>query len=173
MSTLDEKIKVIDSITYDGVEFELISYNNLEGAQRIETAMGLFFANQVGLKMKQVRIRLNNSAVKTEAGALYYYKGKIESKSNIGGVGGLFKKAVSGTITSESAIKPTYSGTGEILLEPSYKHYIMMELSNESIIVDKGMFYCCSEDINIFNSFRRRRVISSTIIRNWNNRFRV
>ena len=124
--------------------------------------MGLFFANQVGLKMKQVRIRLNNSAVKTEAGALYYYKGKIESKSNIGGVGGLFKKAVSGTITSESAIKPTYSGTGEILLEPSYKHYIMMELSNESIIVDKGMFYCCSEDINIKGVAQKN--ISSTLL---------
>ena len=162
MSTLDEKIKVIDSITYDGVEFEVISYNNLEGAQNIETAMGLLFANQVGLKMKQVRIRLNNSSVKTEAGALYYYKGNIESKSNIGGVGGLFKKAVSGTITSESAIKPTYTGTGEILLEPSYKHYIMMELSNESIIVDKGMFYCCSEDINIKGVAQKN--ISSTLL---------
>ena len=125
MSKLDEKIKVIDSITYDGVEFEVISYNDLEGAQNIQTAMGLFFANQAGLKMKQVRIRLNNSSVKTEAGALYYYKGKIESKSNIGGVGGLFKKAVSGTITSESAIKPTYTGTGEILLEPSYNYGII------------------------------------------------
>lgn len=41
--------------------------------------------------MKQVRIKLNNSAVKTEAGALYYYKGNIQSKSNIGGVGGLLK----------------------------------------------------------------------------------
>ena len=162
MSTLDEKIKVIDNIKYDDVEFEVISYNNLEGAQSIETAMGLFFAEQAGLKMKQVRIRLNNSSVKTEAGALYYYKGKIESKSNIGGVGGLFKKAVSGTITNESAIKPTYTGTGEILLEPSYKHYIMMELSNESIIVDKGMFYCCSEDINIKGVAQKN--ISSTLL---------
>ena len=80
---------------------------------------------------------------------IQYYKGNIKSKSNIGGVGGLLKKAVSGTITNESAIKPSYSGTGEILLEPSYKHYLIMELNNESIIVDKGMFYCCSEDINV------------------------
>ena len=73
MNRLDEKISIIDSISYDGVDFEIIAYNNLEGAQNVETAMGLFFASQAGLKMKQVRIKLNNSAVKTEAGDLYYY----------------------------------------------------------------------------------------------------
>lgn len=162
MNTLENKISIIDSISYDGVDFEIIAYNNLEGAQNIETAMGLFFANQAGLKIKQVRIKLNNSTVKTEAGALYYYKGNIKSKSNIGGVGGLLKKAVSGTITNESAIKPSYSGTGEILLEPSYKHYLIMELNNESIIVDKGMFYCCSEDINVKGIMQKN--ISSTLL---------
>ena len=144
MNRLDEKISIIDSISYDGVDFEVIAYDSLEGAQNVETAMGLFFANQVGLKMKQVRIKLNNSAVKTEAGALYYYKGNIQSKSNIGGV------------------KPTYSGSGEILLEPSYKHYIIMELNDESIIVDKGMFYCCSDDISIKGVMQKN--ISSTLL---------
>ncbi len=162
MNTLEEKISIIDRISYDNVDFEVLAYNNLEGAQNVETAMGLFFANQAGLKMKQVRIKLNNSSVKTEAGALYYYKGSIQSKSNIGGVGGLFKKAVSGTITNESAIKPTYSGTGEILLEPSYKHYIIMELNNDSIIVDKGMFYCCSDDISVKGIMQKN--ISSTLL---------
>lgn len=162
MNTLDDKISIIDSISYDGVDFEIIAYNNLEGAQNVETAMGVFFANQVGLKMKQVRIKLNNSSVKTEAGALYYYKGNIQSKSNIGGVGGLFKKAVSGSITNESAIKPIYSGRGEILLEPSYKHYIIMELNNESIIVDKGMFYCCSDNITVKGVMQKN--ISSTLL---------
>ena len=141
MNRLDEKISIIDSISYDGVDFEIIAYNNLEGAQNVETAMGLFFASQAGLKMKQVRIKLNNSAVKTEAGALYYYKGSI---------------------TNESAIKPTYSGSGEILLEPSYKHYIIMELNDESIIVDKGMFYCCSEDITVKGVMQKN--ISSTLL---------
>ncbi len=128
MNRLDEKISIIDSISYDGVDFEIIAYNNLEGAQNVETAMGLFFASQAGLKMKQVRIKLNNSAVKTEAGALYYYKGNIQSKSNIGGVGGLFKKAVSGSITNESAIKPTYSGSGEILNISNINDFISVKI---------------------------------------------
>lgn len=162
MNKLENNITVIDKASYDDVEFEVVAYNDLQGAQSIDTAMGLFFANQAGLKMKQVRIKLNNATVKTEAGALYYYKGSIKSKANVGGVGGLFKKAVSGTITNESTIKPSYSGSGEILLEPSYKHYIMMELDNDSIIVDKGMFYCCSDDINIKGSMQKN--ISATLL---------
>ncbi|SCI43627.1 AIM24 family protein [Romboutsia sp. Marseille-P6047] len=159
---LEDNIKVIDSIRCDGVEFEVIAYDSLKGAQSVQTAMALFFANQVGLKIKQIRIRLDESSVKTESGALYYYKGDIHVKSKIGGVSGLLKKAVSGSITNESAIKPVYTGTGEILLEPSYKHYIIMELKNESIIVDKGMFYCCSEEIEVKGIAQRN--ISSTIL---------
>lgn len=149
MNTLEDKMTVIDSITYDNVDFEIVAYDKLEGSQNVQTAMSLFFAQQAGLKIRQVRIRLNDSGVKTEAGALYYYKGNIKSKSSVGGVGGLLKKAVSGAITNESAIKPSYNGTGEIMLEPSFKHYLIMQLDDESIIVDKGLFYCCSEDINI------------------------
>lgn len=112
--------------------------------------------------MKQVRIKLRNSSVKTEAGALYFYKGDIESKSDIGGIGGLFKKAVSGSITNESAIKPTYKGSGEIYLEPAFKHYIILEINNDSIIVDKGMFFCCSSSIEV-KSFLQKNISSSIL----------
>lgn len=162
MNNLNKNVTVIDKISYGGATFEVLAYNELNGAQNINTAMGLFYINQSGLKLKQIRVTLNNESIKTEAGALYYYKGNIESKSNIGGVSGLFKKAVSGTMTNESAIKPSYSGTGEIILEPSYKHYILMELKNESIIVDKGMFYCCSDSINI-KSFIQKNMSSAVL----------
>ena len=74
MNTLDNKISIIDSISYDGVDFEIIAYSNLEGAQNIENAMSIFFANQAGLKMKQVRIKLNNSAVKITIKEIYNLK---------------------------------------------------------------------------------------------------
>ena len=41
--------------------------------------------------------------------------------------------------------------TGEVWLEPSFKHYILLELKNEEIIVDKGMFYCCSGGVDVKN----------------------
>ncbi len=164
IKSIDSKTTIIDKASYNNVDFEVLAYNSLEGPQDIEMAMGIFFANQTGLKMKQVRIRLNNGSVKTEAGSLYFYKGNIESKSNIGGVGGLFKKAISGSITNESAIKPEYKGFGEIYLEPAFKHYIILEINNNSLIVDKGMFFCCSDSIEVKGFMQKN--ISSAILGN-------
>lgn len=149
MKNFEDKITVLDKVTYDNVEFEVIAINNLEGAKDPKMAMNLYFAQQAGLMIRQVRIKLNNSAVKTEAGALYYYKGNIKSETKMGGVGGVFKKAIVGTVTSESAMKPLYKGSGELILEPSFKHYLLLRLDGEAIIVDKGMFYACSESIEI------------------------
>lgn len=161
---LDEKITILSKHSCNNVDFEVLSFDNLQGAQSVGMAESMFFAKQTGLHVKQVKITLNNSSVKTEAGALYYYKGSIDSKTKMGGVGGLFKKAVSGAVTNESAIKPVYSGTGEIYLEPSFKHYIFMELNDDSIIVDKGLFYCCSNEINIKATSQKN--ISSALLGN-------
>lgn len=46
-------------------------------------------------------------------------------------------------------MKPEYFGTGEVYLEPSFKHYLVVNLENNAVIVDKEMFYCCSDTINI------------------------
>lgn len=147
--SFDKKMEILDSISDGKNLFEIVAIPKLEGALNITNAMKLFFAQQSGLKSKMVKITLNNSEIKTEAGALYFYCGNITSKAQIGGIGGLFKKSISGGLTGESAIKPLYSGSGEIWLEPSFAHYIFLELHNESIIVDKGMFYACSGSIDV------------------------
>lgn len=162
MKTFDDKIRILDRAIYDGVEFEVIAINNLGGAKDPKMAMNLYFAQQAGLVIRQVRIRLHNSAVKTEAGALYYYLGNIFSEAKMGGVGGVLKKALVGSVTTENAIKPTYKGDGLMLLEPSYKHYMLMKLDNESIIVDKGLFYCCSDSIEISASSQKN--VSSALL---------
>lgn len=159
---MNKNVTVIESRNCDGVQIEILNYDKLEGPRNAGMALDLYFANQVGLKMKQVKLTLNNSTVKTEAGALYYHKGNIETKSNMGGVGGLFKKAVAGSITNESTIKPTYTGTGEIFLEPSFNYYMLMELNNESIIVDKGLFYCCTDGIDVKASMQKN--LSSSLL---------
>jgi uncharacterized protein (AIM24 family) len=46
-------------------------------------------------------------------------------------------------------MKPTYRGTGEIMLEPSFKHYMFMELKGNAIIVDKSMFYASSDSVEV------------------------
>lgn len=101
------------------------------------------------MSLKQVKITLLNSAVTTESGALHFHKGNICAECETGGVGGLAKKLLKNKLTNESAFTPTYSGTGEVFLEPSFSHYILMELNNDAIIVDKGMFYCCENGVRV------------------------
>jgi uncharacterized protein (AIM24 family) len=149
MKTFDEKVEVLSTAVYDNAKFQVIAINNLEGATSPVMAMNLYFAQQAGLRLRQVKITLNNSAVKTEAGALYYYKGNITSETKIGGVSGMLKKAVVGSVTQESAMKPVYRGTGEIMLEPSFKHYVFIELKGNSIVVDKAMFYASSDTVEL------------------------
>ena len=113
------------------------------------SAQQLFFMEKSGVSLKFVRIKLNGGTVKTEAGALYYSKGRIQNKVEVGGLGGTAKKLFKSALTKETAFNPEYTGVGEIVLEPTFKHYIMLDIDNESIIVDKGMYYCSLGNIDV------------------------
>lgn len=145
----EDRINVIESIPMNGTIFEICELKELEGANSPDMAMSLYFAKQQGLKVRFVRIRLNNTGIKTEAGALYYYYGNIQCQTQIGGVGGFLKKTIAGSLTGESSMKPSYFGNGIIYLEPSFKHYLSVTLENNSVVVDKSMFYCCSDSVDV------------------------
>ncbi|MDZ4975748.1 AIM24 family protein, partial [Clostridium perfringens] len=40
-------------------------------------------------------------------------------------------------------------GTGEVFLEPRFGHFTLIELEDEEIIVDDGLFYACEEGIEV------------------------
>ncbi len=150
---MDEKfysnIKIVDSIQKDGFKVEILECNHLKGSKDAALAEDLFYIRNAGMSLKMVKVTLEDSGLITESGALYFHKGCIDCVSNIGGVGGLAKKLIKSKLTSESTFKPIYKGTGEIFLEPSFSHYIIMNLENESIVVDKGIFYCCEQGMEI------------------------
>jgi uncharacterized protein (AIM24 family) len=144
-----DNINVLECIERDGIKIEILQYKNLRGLSNVCFAENLYHIEKAGMSLKQVKITLRNSAVTTEPGALYFHKGNICAECQIGGVGGLAKKLIKNSLTEESAFTPTYSGTGEIFLEPSFGHFILMELDNEPIIVDKGIFYCCESGVSV------------------------
>jgi uncharacterized protein (AIM24 family) len=144
-----DNINVLECAEKDGIKIEILEYKNLRGLRDVSLAKELYYIEKAGMSLKQVKIILTNSAVTTERGALYFHKGNISAQCDTGGVGGLAKKIIKNKLTNESAFTPTYSGTGELFLEPGFSHFILMELNNDSIIVDKGMFYCCENGVNI------------------------
>ena len=92
--------------------------------------------------------------------------GNANATTGIKGVGDLFSKAVRGKVTGESAIKPEYTGTGEIVLEPTYKHIVLLDLKdwNKSIVLDDGLFLACES--NLKQKAVMRNNISSAVAGN-------
>lgn len=144
----ENKLTMLSQMCNDA-KFQVLEYDKLEGATDMETALGLNIMNDAGIKLRQVRIILQDSAIKLEPGALSYMKGNISIKTKTGGVLGLGKKIFSGKVTGEEMFKPTYEGSGEIFLEPSFAHFALIELEDEEIIVDDGMFYACEDSVEV------------------------
>ena len=83
------------------------------------------------------KVTLNNQTFRTEAGAMYYMIGDITMESKMPTVGGFLKAALS----SESIFRPTYTGTGELYLEPTAGGIHSMHLDNETWILENGAYY--------------------------------
>ncbi|MCT4612182.1 MAG: AIM24 family protein [Clostridia bacterium] len=146
-------IKVINTIEKSNIKVEVLQYEKLGGSKSTSVAERLYFAERMDVKMKQVRITLNGAKFKTESGALSYMKGNITATNNVAKK--LFKNLAASVLTGEKAFKPVYEGTGEIYLEPSFGHFLIMELNDEEIIVDKKMFYACEEEMEVGVSMQK------------------
>lgn len=144
--------------------FQILEYENLDGATDVQTALGLNIMKKSGIKLKQVRILLEDSSVTLEPGSLSYMKGKIQITNKSGGLLGLGKKIVSSKLIGESIFRPTYSGTGEIFLEPSFGHFALIELEDDEIVVGDNMFYACEEGIEIDATIQKN--VSSAFLGN-------
>jgi uncharacterized protein (AIM24 family) len=153
----DSLFTVIEKQEGRRATFEVLEYKQLPVTSAGSSSS--YYAKETGVKLKQVRITLRQGAVQAEAGALQFMKGDLQLKSNAGGVGGFMKKMASNILTDESLFKPLYEGTGEIYLEPSYGHYLLMNLNEEEVVADKGMFYAAEPSVQLGVS--RQKLTSS------------
>lgn len=147
MALINEKI--LDHAEIDGNKIEIVQMEQLNGAQTGAMSQYMYFMKQVNAKLKFIRITLNNGEVTTESGAFYYSKGNIQNRVETGGVTGMIGKAIKGALTQEKAFNPVYSGTGTVVLEPTFGHYALVQLENEAIVVDKGLYYCSIGKIDV------------------------
>ncbi|MVX62793.1 AIM24 family protein [Clostridium chromiireducens] len=145
-------------------KFQILQYENLDGATDVQSALGLNIMKESGIKLKQIRIILEDSSVRLEPGSLSYMKGTIEVRSKQGGLLGFGKKIISSKLTGETVVRPTYSGTGEIFLEPSFGHFALIELEDDEIIISDNMFYACEEGIEVSAAMQKN--VSSALLGN-------
>lgn len=112
-------------------------------------AMVAYYSNAMNVRRRQVMCDLSKSNVTVQAGAMQWSAGDVNATTGIKGVGDLFGKALLGKVSGESAIKPEYTGSGTLVLEPTYKHLILVDLKdwNGSIVLDDGLFLACESSL--------------------------
>ena len=150
-----QRYEVLDSAEADGFKVEILAYPKLGGAKDHQTAATVYFANQAGIRLKQVRITLRDGEAIAESGALHFMLGQVEMESKIGGVAGLGKAMMNKFVTKEAAVMPRYRGTGQIYLEPSFSHFLIYRLGGEEVIADKGMFYCGQGSLDVGSAVQK------------------
>ena len=108
-----------------------------------------YFASKMNLRRRQVMIELNNSGCILQAGAMQWISGSVDVSSGIKGVGNFLGKAVKAKVTGETISKPEYKGTGFVMLEPTYKYILLIDVSKwGSIVLDDGLFLACDDTLS-------------------------
>ena len=128
------------------------------------SAVSEYFMKEMNCKKRQVLVQLNNSACKTQAGAMQWVAGNIQTTSGVTGVGNFLGKMVKGAVTGESGVKPEYTGQGFVMLEPTYNYILIEDIAQwgPGVVLDDGLFLCC--DMSLQESITKRSNVSSAVL---------
>ena len=101
-----------------------------------------YYSNAMNIKKRQLVCDLSYGDVTVQAGAMQWMLGDVKANTGLKGAGDFFKKTLRGSVTGESAIKPEYTGKGILVLEPTYKYLLLLDVSewNNFIMLDDGLF---------------------------------
>ena len=112
-------------------------------------AMLAYYCNEMNVRKRQVVCDVSKANITVQAGAMQWTVGNVNATTGLKGVGDLLGKALRGSVTGESAIKPEYTGDGTLVLEPTYKHIILVDVADwgGSIVLDDGLFLACDSSL--------------------------
>jgi len=109
-----------------------------------KTAQTAYFASQMNVKLRQVEISLNGTtSAKTQAGAMQMILGNVEMATGVTSAKSFLGSMVKAAVTNETAVKPEYTGNGQVILEPTYKHILLQDVSEwgpDGLVIEDGMF---------------------------------
>lgn len=159
--TNNDDIKVLNSLG----PFTVIEYQRDLSVMPHNAALA-YFCNEMNVRKRQVICDVNQANITLQAGAMQWTVGNVNAITGVKGVGDFFGKAVRGKATGESAIKPEYTGNGILVLEPTYKHILLVDLKdwNSSIVLDDGLFLAC--DARLKHKAVMRSNLSSAVAGN-------
>ena len=138
--TNNDDVRIVDA---KGA-FQIVEYKR-DLSVTPATAQPAFFCNEMTVRKRQLVCDVGKSGITCQAGAMQWMAGNVFSTTGVKGVGDLIGKTFRGKVTGESAIKPEYTGDGMLVLEPTYKHIILLDTSdwNGTVVLDDGLFLAC------------------------------
>lgn len=109
-----------------------------------------YYMAKMDVQKRQLLLNLEGNGYTVQAGAMQWTSGNVQMTSGVTGVGNFFKKAVQAAVTSESIAKPVYTGVGQVMLEPTYRHIILTNLAEwgGSVVLDDGLFLACDSGVS-------------------------
>lgn len=130
------------------------------------TAVLAYYCAEMNVRKRQLIINLDDKEYTISAGAMQWTVGNVVTSADVKGVGDFLGKTIKGSVTKESAVKPKYSGKGALVLEPTYKHILLEDLSNWNggVVLDDGLFLACLSSIQ--QSVVMRSNFSSAVLGN-------
>lgn len=154
----NDDVKVLDELG----PFKVIEYQR-DLSVMPGNAQLAYYCSEMNVRKRQVICDLSKSNITTQAGAMQWMAGNVNATTGIKGVGDLLGKAMRGKVTGESAIKPEYTGDGTLVLEPTYKHILLINTAEwgGNILLDDGLFLAC--DSNLQHKAVMRSNLSSAV----------
>lgn len=112
-------------------------------------AQSSYFASEMNVRRRQLVCDVSQSNITVQAGAMQWMIGNVNSTNGIKGAGDFLKKALRSSVTGETTIKPEYTGNGLLVLEPTYKHIILLDADewNNEIVIEDGLFLACDSEL--------------------------
>ena len=135
--------------------------------EQLEKASGYnaetaYFSAEMNVRRRQVLVELNNTSCKLQAGAMQWMLGNVSMQSGVS-AGNFLGKALGAAVTGETMAKPEYTGQGYVMLEPTYKHILLVDVAQwGQIVLEDGLFLAC--DSTLQHKVVSRKTLSSAAL---------
>ena len=144
--------------------FQVIQYKR-DLSVSPSTAVTAYFCDKMNIRKRQVICDLSKSkGIVCQAGAMQWTVGNVNASTGVKGAADFLGKFVKGKVTGESAIKPEYIGDGMLVLEPTYRHIVLLDTTawNGKVVLDDGLFLAC--DASVKQKMVARSNVSSAVL---------
>ena len=126
-----------------------------------------YFASKMDVRKRQLVVDITyENGVITQRGMMQMMMGDISADTGLTGMRDLVRKLAGSVVTNETAVKPHFTGSGKVVLEPTYHHILLEDLKEweSGIVIEDGMFLACEDSITLKGEARKN--LSSLVLGN-------